>query len=334
MMNEHAVGIDVSKKKLDICVASGDKIKTKVLRNTPAGHAELDDWLKQKGLPLTTPIVLEATGPYSEAVAIVLADANWAVSVVNPARITGFAQSELSRSKTDKADAKLIARFAQRAKLELWEPPSIAVRELRALVDRLQALMDMRQQELNRLEALDQGAPSSVQNMVKEHVDWLNVQIKRIQSDIDDHIDGNPKLKHDADLMQSIPGIGRRASAQFLAYIGDVRRFKSAKALASFVGVTPRQKQSGTSVKGRTMISRAGHRAARKSLYMPGLVAKRYNPVIVAMSKRLEQKGMRPKAIVGASMRRLVHMIYGVIKSGTPFQADIPLAGLEVQEGI
>ena len=290
--------------------------------------------MKQKGLPLTTPIVLEATGPYSEAVAIVLADANWAVSVVNPARITGFAQSELSRSKTDKADAKLIARFAQRAKLELWEPPSIAVRELRALVDRLQALMDMRQQELNRLEALDQGAPSSVQNMVKEHVDWLNVQIKRIQSDIDDHIDGNPKLKHDADLMQSIPGIGRRASAQFLAYIGDVRRFKSAKALAAFVGVTPRQKQSGTSVKGRTMISRAGHRAARKSLYMPGLVAKRYNPVIVAMSKRLEQKGMRPKAIVGASMRRLVHMIYGVIKSGTPFQADIPLAGLEVQEGI
>jgi transposase len=113
-----------------------------------------------------------------------------------------------------------------------------------------------------------------------------------------------------------------------------VRRFKSAKALAAFVGVTPRHKQSGTSINGRTMISRAGHRAERKSLYMPGMVAKRHNPVIIAMAKRLEQRGLAPKAIVGASMRRLVHMIYGVIKSGHPFQANIPMAGLDTQEGI
>lgn len=98
--------------------------------------------------------------------------------------------------------------------------------------------MDMRQQELNRLEALGQGTPSSVQNMVKEHVDWLNVQIKRIQSDIDDHIDGNPKLKHDADLMQSIPGIGRRASAQFLAYIVSVRRPHLESTVAAFTIVS------------------------------------------------------------------------------------------------
>ncbi|WP_247739671.1 transposase [Endozoicomonas sp. G2_2] len=137
-----------------------------------------------------------------------------------------------------------------------------------------------------------------------------------------------------AELMQSIPGVGNRASAQFLAYIGDVRRFKSAKALAAFVGVTPKQKQSGTSIHGRTMISRAGHTAARKSLYMPGMVAKRHNPVIIAMAKRLEKKGLAPKAIVGASMRKLVHLIYGVIKSGQPFRTEIPMAGLETQEGI
>ena len=84
-MNEHAVGIDVSKKKLDVCVANGDKIKTKVLKNTAAGHGELDRWLAQRDLPVDAPIVLEATGPYSEAVAIALSDAGWAVSVVNPA---------------------------------------------------------------------------------------------------------------------------------------------------------------------------------------------------------------------------------------------------------
>ena len=270
MMNEHAVGIDVSKKKLDICVAAANKVKTKVFKNTPAGHDDLDVWLRQRDLPKATPVVLEATGPYSERVATALADAGWAVSVVNPARITGFAQSELSRNKTDKADARLIARFALKAELQLWQPPSLAVRELRALVDRLQALIDMRQQELNRLEALDQGSTTSVRYMVKDHVDWLNTQIKKIQSDIDDHIDGSPELKHDAELMESIPGIGKRASSQFLAYIGDVRRFKNAKALAAFIGVTPRQKQSGTSLNGRSSLSRAGHTAARKALFMPG----------------------------------------------------------------
>jgi transposase len=116
--------------------------------------------------------------------------------------------------------------------------------------------------------------------------------------------------------------------------IGDVRRFKSAKALAAFIGVTSRQRQSGSSINGRTMLSRAGHTAARKSLYMPGLVAKRHNPVIKAMSARLERRGMSPKAIVGASMRRLVHLIYGVIKSGRPFDAAIPMAGIAIQDGI
>lgn len=333
-MNEQAVGIDVSKKKLDICVADGEKVKSKVLANTRSGHEELDRWLQKRELLEGTPVVLESTGPYSEAVATALADAGWAVSVVNPARIAGFAQSELSRNKTDKADAKLIARFAQRARLEPWTPPSLAVRALRDLVGRLQALIDMRQQELNRLEAAEQAPSSGVKAMVEEHVDWLDKQIKKIQSDIDDHIDGNPELKNDAELIQSIPGLGRRATSQILAYIGDVRRFKSAKAMAAFIGVTPRQRQSGSSVNKRSAMSRTGHIAARKSLYMPGLVAKRYNPVIVAMAKRLEARGLTPKAIVGASMRKLVHLIYGVIKSGVPFDAKIAMSGLELQEGI
>ncbi|MGH8338090.1 MAG: IS110 family transposase [Gammaproteobacteria bacterium] len=337
-MNEAAVGIDVSKLKLDVCVAVGAKFKYKVVKNTRSGHAELIAWLLQRHLSPDVPVVLEATGPYSEAAATALADAGWRVSVVNPARVKGFAQSQLSRNKTDKADAKLLATFAQRADLELWQPPSPAVRELHALVDRLQALQDMHQQECNRLEALSQstlqGKQSRVVAMVQEHIDWLNTQIAEIESEIHDHIDGNPDLKHDADLIRSIPGCGPKLAAQFLAYVGDVRRFKSAKALAAFVGVTPRQKQSGSSVNGRTTISRAGHARARKALYMPGLVAKRYNPVVMAMAKRLESRGLAPKAIVGASMHKLVHLIYGVIKSGTYFDMQIPMRSLAFQDGI
>jgi transposase len=337
-----AVGIDVSKLKLDVCVSvgtkDGTKFKYKVVKNTRSGHAELiawlGRWLVQRKLPSDVPVVLEATGPYSEAAATALADAGWRVSVVNPARVKGFAQSQLSRNKTDKADAKLLATFAQRSDLELWQPPSLATRELHALVERLRALQDMRQQESNRLEALSQSDQARVITMVKDHVEWLTAQITRIESEIHDHIDNNPDLKHDADLIRSIPGCGPKLAAQFLAYVGDVRRFKSAKALAAFVGVTPRQKQSGTSVNGRTTISRAGHAAARKALYMPGLVAKHHNPVIVAMANRLQSRGMAPKAIVGASMRRLVHLIYGVINSGNPFDMAIPMRGLAFQDGI
>lgn len=307
MMSEHAVGIDVSKRKLDVCMARGDKFKSKALSNAPTGHRQLLDWLNDHGLDQAdTPICLEATGPYSEAVATVLADADWRVSVVNPARVKGFAQS----------------------------PPSHAQRALRQLVDRLQALIDMRQQEWSRLEALAQTTPGSVEKMVQEHIAWLEQQIARVQSDIDDHIDQNPDLKQDAELIGSIPGIGDKTVARVLAFVGDVRRFKSAKSFAAYLGVTPQQRQSGSSLRGRTMMSRTGHAAARKSLYMPGLVAVRYNPVIAAMAERLRDRGLAPKAIVGASMRRLAHMIYGVIKSGQPFNARIPLAGLAIQDGI
>ncbi len=333
-MNEHAVGIDVSKKKLDVCIASESQFKSKVFPNTANGHALLLQWLSRRDLAQDTPIVLEATGPYSDAVATALADNGRYVSIVNPARVKGFGQSQLTRNKTDKADAKLLALFAQRSDLTRWQPPSLAARKLRALIDRLQALQDMRQQERNRLEALSQGITSSVKTMVEEHIDWLNRQIAAIEKDINNHIDGNPELKKDAELIRSIPGCGVKFAAQFLAYIGDARRFKSAKALAAFVGVTPKYRLSGTSVKGRTIISRAGHTAARKALYMPGLVAKRHNPVIAAMAKRLEARGMTPKAIVGASMRRLIHMIYGVLKSETQFNAEIPMRGLAIQDGI
>ncbi|MDO6747830.1 transposase [Gilvimarinus sp. 1_MG-2023] len=100
------------------------------------------------------------------------------------------------------------------------------------------------------------------------------------------------------------------------------------------LGVTPKQKQSGTSINGRSSLSRTGHNAARKALFMPGMVAKRFNPVIIAASTRLEVRGLTPKAIIGVSMRKLVHMIYGVVKSETHFNAKIPLSKLDFQEGI
>jgi transposase len=337
-MNTYAtcvVGMDVSKRTLDIAVLANNKIKSKVFSNTRAGHQELSHWLLERGHePTATHICMEATGPYSEVVATVLVEAGWRVSVVNPARIKGFAQSELARNKTDRADAALLARFCAAMQPSLWTPPSAEWRELRGWVDRLQALKDMHQQESNRMEALVASGQSFLFAAVQLHLDWLTEQIEQLVRDIDDHINRHPELKQDADLLHSIPGIGSTTVAKVLAYAGNVRRFTNAKALAAFIGLTPRQRLSGTSVKGRTMMSRTGHADLRRALYMPGLVARRHNPVLKAFGDRLSTTGLAPKAVIGAVMRKMAHLIYAVIKSGLPFDADFSARKLDLQDGI
>ncbi|NDP49436.1 MAG: IS110 family transposase [Sulfuriferula multivorans] len=329
------VGIDVSKRKLDCAVLINGKVKSKVLSNDRTGLIQLDSWLQERGVVCDSAhLSLEATGPYSEQVALALVDFGWRVSVVNPARIKGFAQSELARNKTDRADAALLARFCAAMCPSLWVPPSPAYRQLCALVERLQALKDMHQQECNRLEAHHASGETTVLPNVKSHIAWLDEQIAQLQRTISDHIDGHPELKQDAELIASIPGIGDTTVAKVLAYAGNVRRFANAKALAAFIGICPRQRQSGSSVRGRTMISRTGHADLRKALYMPGLVALRHNPVLKVFGARMKANGLAPKAVVGAAMRKLAHLIYGVVKSGKPFDAGFAIGRVAIQDGI
>jgi hypothetical protein len=169
---------------------------------------------------------------------------------------------------------------------------------------------------------------------VKAHITWIDDEIAKLERDIDDHIDRHPGLKHDAQLLHSIPGIGNTTVVKVLAYAGDVRRFANAKPLAAFIGVTPLQRISGSSVKGRTMMSHTGHAQLRRALYMPGLVARRHNPVLKAFDYRLSAGGLAPKAVLGAVMRKLAHLIYGVINSGQPFDLKIAAPRLGFQDGI
>ena len=329
------VGIDVSKRKLDLAVLINGKIKSKVFTNDVSGFTLLDSWLRDHHVSYQNAhVCLEATGPYSEQVALALVSFGWTISVVNPARIKGYAQSELVRNKTDRADAALLARFCAAMRPGVWTPPSPAYRQLRAMVERLQALKDMHQQEANRLEAHHASGETSLLANIESHMAWLAQEIAALQQSINDHIDGHPELKQDAELIASIPGIGEVTVAKVLAYAGDIRRFTNGKALAAFVGVSPRQRLSGSSVKGRTMISRTGHADLRKALYMPGLVALRHNTVLQAFGARMKANGLAPKAVVGAAMRKLVHLIYGVVKSGKPFDANFANSRLAFQDGI
>lgn len=329
------VGIDVSKKKLDIALLVDGKIKTKVLDNSSEGHQSLLEWLSKTKLPLAAlHVCLEATGVYSEPVALALHQAGAVVSLVNPACIKGFGQSENIRNKNDVIDASLIARYCAAMKPQPWTPPPLEQRQLRAWTQRIQTLKDIRQQEENRLEALSVSGMEGVAQHVKQLIAWLSAEIEKLEDDINDHIDRHPGLRHDAELLASIPGVGMTTVARILGQLGDIRRFESAKAFAAFLGVTPRQRRSGSSVRGRTVICRTGNVALRAALYMPSLVARRHNPILRQFAERLAMNGMAKKAVIGAVMHKLAHLIYGVIHNDKPFDPNFLTKGLAIQDGI
>jgi len=317
-MEPAIVGIDIGKKELSATLLLGDKETNGVFRNGTAGFAMLGRWLGKHGVERAH-ICMEATGTYGEALAQHLHDAGHVVSVVNPARIKGFGQSELSRIKTDKADARLIARFCRAMKPEPWQPPTPEVKELKALVRRLDELKGMLTQEKNRLGSADAVVKPSIQDMIE----LIESRILQVTQQIRDHVDRHPDLRGKRDLLETIPGIGPGTSAMILAEFGDVSRFPDAGSMASFCGLTPRHRQSGTSVHGRSMLSKTGSSRIRKALYMPALAAIRYNPIIRAFRARLLANGKLKMIVVGAVMRKLVYIAYGVLKSGRPFDPAI-----------
>lgn len=314
---KNTLGIDVSKRTFDVALLSNNKFKHRKFQNTRAGHTALLAWLEQRNAG-DVHVCMEATGIYGEALAEWLYDHGLSVSVVNPARIKGFAQSEQLRTKTDRVDAGLIARFCASLEPEFWQPQPLEVRQLRDLVRRLEALNGMHQQERNRLE----GASELIADQLNDHIAYLQGEIKNVKALIEQHIDNHPDLKQRKSLLQTIPGIGQVTISVILSEFADIQQFRNAKALAAFVGVAPRTQQSGTSLRSRARMSKMGRSKLRKAFYMPALVALRHNPIIVEMKHRLTEAGKSKMAIVGAAMRKLIHLIYGVLKNGVPFDEN------------
>jgi len=309
------LGIDISKVKFDVALMLTGKIrKMHVFDNTPEGFKSLSNWLLKQGVTQVT-ACMEATGCYGDALATYLHEQGCVVSVVNPAQIRSFSGAQLKRAKTDKADAKLIAQFCQDMQPAQWAPPPLHVRELQALVQRLSALLQMERQEHNRMAT----APAVVRPSIETVLGAIQAEIKSVEAMIRDHIDRHPGLKEQSTLLNSIPGIGQATIAKVLAFVGDVQRFDHAKTLAAFVGLNPTVHQSGSSVRGKPHLSKKGNAVIRCALYMPAIVSRRYNPVIKEFADRLKKAGKPNMVIIGAVMRKLVHIIYGVLKSGRPF---------------
>lgn len=319
-MTKSALGIDIAKLKFNVCLINpSGKLKHKVFANTQAGFLQLCEWLAYQDVQ-EIHACLEATGTYGEALALFLHQAGHIVSVVNPAAIKAFAASRLSRTKTDRVDAELIARFCLAQQPPAWTPLPPEVRELQALVRRLESLIEMRVAEQNRLEA---GITvEAVKVSVEELITHLSEQIKHTEKLIRKHIKDHPRLKEQSALLDSIPGIAQTTAATILAEITDFTHYSSARQVAAYAGLVPRERTSGSSVRGRTRLSKIGNARLRRALYFPAITALRCSPFFQAWAKGLQERGKCKMSIIGAVMRKLIHLAYGVLKTGKPFDPE------------
>lgn len=308
------LGIDIGKREFHCALSVGGEVRSNHFPNSRLGFDRLGRWLNNRRVDRVH-ACLEATGGWSEELALYLLEHGHKVSVVNPLSIKAFGQSELSRTKTDKADAELIARYCAAMHPEPWNPPTPIERRLQQLARRRIALDDMRTQERNRLEG---PGISEIADSIETTVEFLREQIEEIDAQMRELIDDDPTLKGRRDLLESIPGVGERLAVTLLGEIPNISEFRSGKALAAFVGLCPRQFRSGTSVSA-SWLSRRGNTRVRRILYMPAIVAMRCNPVIRSFAQRLKAAGKTGKRLLAAVMRQLLVLAYGVLKSRQPF---------------
>jgi transposase len=320
------LGMDVSKDKLDNCLlrdATDTRRKTKVVANSPSGLATLLSFVEKEGIrPDELHVIMEGTGVYHQLAAETLCDAGVTVTIANPAQVKDFGRGMAVRTKNDTKDSFVLARYGALLKPAPWTPPPPAARQLQAYIAREDAIKKDIEREQNRKEKSVVGrAPEDVLASIDETIDFLNAQLKAIRKKIDSHIDKHPDLKDDMKLLTSIPGVGPETGHHMLSVM-HTHQFRSAEQLAAYLGLVPVERQSGTSLHARPRLSKAGPKRMRAALYMPAVSALQWNPHVRALKERLAAKGKSPMAIVGAAMRKLVHLCFGVLKTRKKYSPE------------
>lgn len=308
------LGLDVSKAKIDCALLRDGKYKSKVVSNNSEGFETLRQWLLKQGVSRVH-ACCEATGTYSDAIALYLHEQGHVVSVVNPAQIAAYGQSQLARAKTDDLDSRLIARYCEREQPAAWVPPPAAERLLLALLRDLRDLQSMEQAESNRLDT----AHPDIRERIERHLEFLRHEIEELRKKIERHIDHNDDLRGRRDLLDSVPGLGEHTIPWLIAYLGDGQRFAGSKCAVAFCGLSPKPRQSGSSVRGKAHIAKSGHADLRHALYMPAVVAYSRCKAFAGFVKRLQAAGKPPKVIIVALMRKLIAIAQAILKSGKPF---------------
>ncbi len=321
----HILGIDIAKDKFDVNLRllQSDQPRWEAsFSNNAKGFKALHQWVA-KHRPRCCGAVhacLESTSRYGDALAQFLHQEDYQVSLVNPRRTRHYADSQLTRTVNDTVDARLIADFcaSQRETLSRWEPLSPEHRQLRDLTRARQALVDNRERFANMLETASGLARKTFLKQVRH----LERQVQALDKAIQQFVRLVPHLHQQVELADSIPAVGPLTAATVIAELPPMAQIQQAAQAVALFGLDPIHKTSGTSVKTPARMSRMGSWRGRRALYMPAVVALRANPIIRHLAQRLEQKGRSGKYIVVAAMRKLLRLIYGVIKQGRPFDPN------------
>ena len=315
------VGIDIAKDSFAAVVRrNGKNGKARIFKNTTKGIAQYLQWLPEvAGESLFA--CLEATGTYGQEVAEQMYASGMQVSVVNPLAVKRFAEAGLIRNQTDPVDAGILAEFCESKQPRRWQPLTPAQAEVRALSRRLEDLQGMLQMERNRLASAKKHATCLLESLQRS-IQQFQEEIERIKAALRTQVNQDDELKRQKKLLMSIKGVGELTAMRFLAELGDLRQFEDAKQLAAYLGLTPAWKKSGTSVHSKPRLSKKGPAQVRQFLFMPAIVAKKHNPIVHAFCDRLATARKCDMSIIGAAMHKLVHLMFGVVHSGKPFDPN------------
>jgi transposase len=299
------VGIDVAKATLDVAIGSDGEVVQ--VENSEVGIKQLLARLDEVRPEL---VVLEATGGYENLVASAIAGREVAVAVVNPRQVRDFARATGVLAKTDRIDARVLARFAEAVRPEARPLPTAEARELEEFLSRRRQIVDMLTMEKNRLSI---AATDRMKKSLKKHIAWLEEALRRATDDIDKAIRKSPVWREQEDLLRSVPGIGPVSARTMLAELPELGKLNRKK-IAALVGVAPLNRDSGTLQGTRTCWG--GRASVRQVLYMAAATAVRCNPVIRSTYLLLRGRGKKHKVALVACMRKLLAILTAMVRDG------------------
>lgn len=325
------VGIDVAQDELVVCLGKmyddliPELLSHKTFSNNKKGFNSLNEWVKKStDSAVGLRYVMEATGVYHESLAYFLDGENLAVSIILPNKISNYARTLTVKTVTDKTASEAIAMFGLERNLESWAPPKPIYKQLQQLCRERNQLVEQRTMIKNQLHSEKAEAKPHKQSIERanKRIALLNKQEIEIKRELADLIKGNAEVKLIVILICTIPGIGLLTAATILGETNGFELIRNKRQLTSYAGLDVKEKQSGTSVKGKPCISKKGNKHLRKAMHLPALTAIRHNERFKAIFVRLVSKhGIKMKAAV-AVQRKLLEMTYTIYKTQQKFDKN------------
>ena len=311
------IGIDISKEWFDCCAYQ--RGHSKRFTNAVEAFASFSKWAGPD-----IHVVMEATGAYYLQLASWLDEQGVKVSVINPLVIRRYGQMQLSRAKTDRKDAELIARYGHQQSPPAWNPPSKACQALKQLFSLREGLLKQQTMLANQQEAFSQNPADP---LVGQLLQTQREQLSGALQELNKRLAELARIHWKDTLAQllTIPGIGEKTAIMLLCITDGFTKFDDAGKLASYVGICPRIWESGSSVKGRGSICKIGCGHLRKLLYMCSWSAKQWNPACGAMYQRMKQKGKPEKVIKVAIAHKLLRQAFAVATKQQPFNENLAM---------